>query len=170
VDEIDWVGLASRWVHLVMGSIAVGGTAFQYFAVAPSAGELDPSSAAKLQAAIRGRWAKWVHLSIGFLLLTGFYNFFLRMWAFDMKGSPYHMLFGLKFLLALGMFFVASLLAGRSAAADRFRQQAPRWLLINLGLGLAIVAVGGVLRALDLPEKAAQPAPVAAANTPIGPA
>ncbi len=57
--------------------------------------------------------------AILFLLVSGFYNF-LR-YEFQYKLPPlYHALFLIKFLLALAIFYIASLLAGRSEAASAF--------------------------------------------------
>ncbi|MDX1961498.1 MAG: hypothetical protein SFX18_00005, partial [Pirellulales bacterium] len=70
-------------------------------------------------------------------------------WVETWKGTYvlfYHSLFGLKFLLALGIFFIASALAGRSAGLQKIRDQAPFWLNVNLALILAVVVISGLLR------------------------
>jgi hypothetical protein len=62
-------------------------------------------------------------------------------------------MFGIKFLLALGMFFITSMLHGRSASAAKFQQIARTWLNVNVVLGIAIVMISGYLRSLPHPPK-----------------
>jgi putative copper export protein len=111
-----------------------------------------------------GRDASYVHLSIGFLLLSGFYTFinYLRGYQFP-EGSKYHMLFGIKFLLALAIFFIASMLVGRSEASTRFRQRREFWLTLNVVLAVVLVCISGILRFLPrTPKTPAEPTPVTA--------
>jgi hypothetical protein len=58
----------------------------------------------------------------------------------------YHPLFGIKFLLALAIFFLASMLAGRSQGTQKFRDHAARWLTVSLVLATLVVAISGILR------------------------
>ncbi len=57
----------------------------------------------------------------------------------------------MKFLCALALFAVASLLVGRTSLAQRLRVNAPRWLWINVLLAGLIVAISGVLRTTHPP-------------------
>jgi hypothetical protein len=78
---------------------------------------------------------------ISLLLVTGFYNYLA------VKHEPrYHMLMGIKILLAFGVFFLASALTGRSAGLAGIRRDAPKWLGILIGLAALIVAIGGYLK------------------------
>jgi hypothetical protein len=54
------------------------------------------------------------------------------------------------------MFFLASMLHGRSPAAANFQRNARFWLNVNVGLGVAIVLISGVLRSLPHVPKAAE--------------
>jgi hypothetical protein len=54
--------------------------------------------------------------------------------------------------------FIASVLAGRSALAERFRASRARWLSISWTAIIAIVALGALLRA----HHAVGPSPAAA--------
>jgi hypothetical protein len=64
----------------------------------------------------------------------------------DALPQTYHMLFGIKFLLALGLMGVASIVAGKTAAAERARANMPRWLNVAWTLVMAIVVVGAMMR------------------------
>jgi putative copper export protein len=114
--------------------------------------------------AVRARWSKWVAAAIAFLLASGLYNIAVTVMRFEVP-PIYHMLFGIKFLLALGVFFIASLLAGRSAAAIRARQNAKMWLNLNLTLAVLVVLISGYLRSLPHTPKDAAEAPRAAVES-----
>src|SRR5215813_10700260 len=114
---MNCLSLVSRWFHLVAAITAVGGTIFMRFALVPSIAVLSDEQRKSLHEQIRSRWAKLVMASIGFLLLSGLYNFilFLRdtkapewdQWR-QSCNSIYQMVFGIKFLLAMVVFFIAS--------------------------------------------------------------
>ena len=158
--DIDILGLLFRWLHILAAITAVGGTIFSRAALLPAAAELADDQRAKLMENIRRRWSKFVMAAILFLLVSGFYNFFMMMKLYKLPW-PYQMLFGIKFLLALAIFFIASLLAGRSKAAQSFRQKAKFWLSVNIVLAVILVCISGVLRALPHTPKAAVAAPAA---------
>jgi hypothetical protein len=71
------------------------------------------------------------------------------------------MVFGIKFLLALAIFALASLLAGRTAAAEALRKNARMWLNLNILLAVLVVCLSGVLRTAARTPKEAAPAPAA---------
>jgi uncharacterized membrane protein len=160
--QFDWVAIALRWVHLLAAITAVGGTIFMRMALVPSLAVLSEDERKALHEQVRSRWVKFVMAAILFLLLSGFYNFFRRINVgvdADFK-RLYNMLFGIKFLLALVIFFVASALTGRAAALERFRKNAKFWLSVNVVLAVAVVCISGVLRFV----------PPAAASSPSSPA
>lgn len=140
------VELVLRWFHVLAAASMIGGSVFIWVALLPSLLEVDEATRSKLHAALRSRWSKVVMTAIGLLLLTGLVNFFIANGRFDFKGTPYHMLFGVKFLIALVIFFIASLLTGRSGLADKIRQNARFWLGLNLILVFLVVGLSGTLR------------------------
>lgn len=90
--------------------------------------------------------------SIGFLLLSGFYNFFMIVDQYrDILPKWYQMLFGIKFILAMIVFTVASLLSGRTALAQRVRTKAQFWMSLNILLAVLIVCISGILRTAHPP-------------------
>lgn len=161
--QLDFVEIVLRWMHILAAIAAAGGTIFMRVALVPASGELAEPDRQRLLAAVRSRWAMVVHLSIALLLISGLINVMRIMPTIDSDyNSLYHPLFGVKFLLALALFGIASLLIGRSPAADRVRANAPFWLGINTLLVVLIVLISGVLR--FVPRDVAPPEePVAAA-------
>src|SRR5487761_1143843 len=136
--QLDWLAIIFRWMHILAAITAVGGTIFMRAALAPSLAVLTDDQRQALHEQVRSRWVKFVMGAILFLLLSGFYNFFRRSNAgFDADYKRlYNILFGIKFLLALVIFFVASALTGRAAALVRFRQNAKLWLSVNVALAV----------------------------------
>lgn len=163
-DEIDYVGLISRWAHILAAVVAVGGAVFARLAVLPALETLDANSRESVLARIRQRWSKVLAGTILLLLASGLYNIVVSVRKFDLP-PLYHALFGVKFLLALAVFGLASVLAGRSPAATKLRANHRRWATIVAGLGLTIVLLSGVLRFLPHPPKSPAPAPPAEAPT-----
>jgi uncharacterized membrane protein len=158
----ELLSLASRWLHIVAAITAVGGAIFALLVVLPATGVLTPEAREAFHAAVRKRWSKIVAAAIAVLLLSGLYNFF----AITRNYGPelprwYHALFGIKFLLALAVFAIASLLAGRTAMAQRLRTQTKLWLSINLLLAGIIIAISGLLRTT---HPATGPAPAGRAS------
>jgi uncharacterized membrane protein len=161
LDGAYWLALVSRVLHILGAIVLVGGIAYLRKVVAPgmTAGE-DPEGA-RLYSGRRKAWAKWVGIATAVLLVTGFYNFFVIINTTDNLPGAYHPLFGVKFLLALVVFALAALLAGKTSAAQRFRMSPKKWLTLCLAAGIATVIAGSVLRSLHL----ATPSEVAPAAT-----
>ncbi|HEV3341392.1 MAG TPA: hypothetical protein VG125_13570 [Pirellulales bacterium] len=158
MQELDWLAIVLRWMHILAAMTAVGGTIFMRMALVPSVSVLPDDQRKALHEQVRSRWVKFVMGAILFLLVSGLINFFRRINAgipADVKGL-YHGLFGVKFLLALVIFFLASALTGRAAALARFRQNAKLWLSVNLTLAVIVVCISGVLR--FIPEGKSPPA------------
>jgi len=64
----------------------------------------------------------------------------------DANKMLYHGLFGTKFLLALVVFFLASVLSGRSHAFDKLRANGKTWWGLTATLAVAIILISGVMR------------------------
>ena len=93
----------------------------------------------------RGTWAKWVGITTLLLVATGLFNFINNVKTYEIATS-YHMLVGLKILVALVVFFLAAVLAGRSMMAERFRTNMRFWLSVCLVAGIITVLIGSVMR------------------------
>lgn len=138
-----------RWMHMLAAIVTVGGSFYILFVLAPLAGPtLGEEAAARLREALRKRWMMLVHASIALLIFSGFYNY-LAITRFQHQGQAlYHMLFGIKFLLALGVFFFAVALTSSSAALARIRANPLPWLRLQVILALAVVLLAGVMHTL----------------------
>ena len=134
-----------RWMHIFAALAAVGGMIFQRVALLPAVAELPDDFRQRLHAAVRARWARVVHAAILFLLVSGLVNFFGIIRNYTLE-PYYHALFGVKFLVAFGVFFIASMLLGRSETAQRFQKNARYWLTVNLVLAVIVVGISGILK------------------------
>ncbi len=165
MEAVDLLNLVSRWFHILAAITAVGGTIFARFVVVPTLDPLDSGSRAELHAAMRARWSKIVAVAIALLLLSGLYN--IAIISIDYRVPRwYHPVFGVKFLLAFAIFLIASLLTGRSNAAENIRKHLRFWLNLNIVLAVLVVCLSGVLRTADkVPKKPDPEKPAAAGDT-----
>ena len=145
--------IVARWLHLMSAVLALGVPIYMRFVLLPALQGVDESARTSVQEGLVRRWRIWVHVLIVVLLATGFYNYLVvARWRADaypqeLRGR-YHMLVGIKIIIALAMFFIASALAGRTAALASIRANAKMWLNILIVLGLALVAISNVVRFL----------------------
>jgi uncharacterized membrane protein len=164
---MDPLTLLLRWAHVLAAIVALGGLLFARFALVPAAEELGSETADRLHAGVRRRWLPWVIGAITLLLASGLTNYILlirrvkeapELWGGDwMRQTGYHALFGVKFLLALIVFYLASGLVGRGAGTQWIRDARKQWLSVAVGLGVAVVLLSGWMRQLhtganDLPD------------------
>jgi uncharacterized membrane protein len=153
---MDVLPLVSRWIHILAAMAAVGGPMFIRLAMLPAMATLMEDERKQLHEQLRRRWSKVVMAAIVFLIASGLYNFIsFRNAAVDwgpqwQSGSHnmwlYQMLFGIKVVLALALFFLASAITGRSDALAKFRENLKLWITVNLLLGILIVCISGQLR------------------------
>ncbi|ADB16732.1 hypothetical protein Psta_2058 [Pirellula staleyi DSM 6068] len=174
-DPLFLLTLALRYAH-ILGAIAMmGGTIFARFALVPVLSEQKDPLKSELHEQVRRRWAKFVHISIALLLISGFANLGLASrYNFGDAGeykALYNILGGVKFLLALPIFLFASFLTGKSNAARKFQAAGPMWMNVTLALALVMVLMGGFLRFVPRTLKSKAPAAtsqvVPAENGPI---
>src|ERR1700760_2727566 len=111
-----WIAIVSRWIHILTAVVLVGGSIFLRFVLTPAAAQLPDDAHAKLKELVLGTWKKFVHGGIALFLLSGFYNYLVVQGPAHKGDKLYHPLMGIKILLALAIFVVASGLVGRSKA------------------------------------------------------
>ena len=150
MDMSDILALLSRWAHIVAVITLVGGTFFMRFALVPAA--IQHSTDSALRDAIRKRWTKFVMLSILFLLVSGFYNAYLKAMGFHLSGV-YLALLTIKIVVGFAIFFLVSRLGGRSEKAQQFRAKETHWLNIICSLMLLLVLMAGYMKLSDHPVK-----------------
>lgn len=154
---LDALGLLFRWMHILAAMAAVGGPMFICWALLPAADELPDEAHRALREGVRRRWMRVVMIAITFLIVSGAYNYVMfmrvsRTWT-DWNNGPGHLyqaLFGVKFLLALAIFFLASALTGRSPALANFRENAKFWVAVYLAIGIVLVGVSSQMRMLHI--------------------
>ena len=145
---MSWVQLLLRWLHIIPAVIAGGASLYAVIALIPTLGELSPDVRASLRERVAARWRPVVSICVALLLASGLANFLL----FQSKlhhGQPiYHGFFGVKFLAALGVFFISSALVGRAAALQGMRDRMAFWVRINAALVILILLISGILKNL----------------------
>lgn len=149
--------LALRWAHVLAAIVMMGGLVFARFALLPALEAEETATRDRIHDAIRRRWLPWVIAAITLLLASGLANFILfnarvkeEGWANGawMRQTSYHAIFGVKFLLAMVVFYFASGLVGRGAGTQWMRNARGRWLSVTLALALGIVLISGWMRQL----------------------
>ncbi|MBU6276036.1 MAG: hypothetical protein KGQ61_05335 [Planctomycetes bacterium] len=153
--SIDISLLAFRWLHILAAIVAMGGLAFAHVALLPALEAEDDGTRARIHEAVRRRWLPWVIGAITALLVSGLVNYLVFTgdaieWEQGawLKRTRYHALFGVKFLLAMGVFFLASGLVGRGAGTQWIRDARRQWSTVALIVGLGVVLLSGWMRQL----------------------
>ena len=137
-----------QWLHVIAAVLAVGGVFFMRFILCPALKKLPPELEATkkqiLQSVARA-FKIVIHSSIAVLLLTGLYRF-IHMLDQTKGWKEYQMLFGIKFLFAMVLFFVAIMLTLPGQQPNYFQRNRDRWLLINFVLGALVILLSATLR------------------------
>ena len=154
---MEYLDLAMRWLHIIPAVALIGGTIFMRVAVVPACNQLDEEQRNQVQEAVRRGWSRLLMPSILFLILSGFYNTAMISMSGETSGGYYNGLLGVKLFLAIAIFYIASLLAGRSDAAVRWRQRQTFWLNVNIVLAILLIGIAGGMKMTDRKEK--DPAP-----------
>jgi putative copper export protein len=144
--------LVLRWIHIIGAITLVGGAVVMRFAYVPAMAE---KAAPEFATAFRRRLSKLVMMSSGLLLISGLINFVLLDQQQELA-KPYHMIFGIKFLLVFVVFFLSAALSGRSGLAEKLRQKESTWLTVNLIVALTIVCLAGYMKTIDRTPKTSQ--------------
>lgn len=137
--------VVSRIIHVSTAITLVGGSAFLVFVLLPSAKLLSEEAHQSLSQAVTGRWKRFIHGGILLFLVTGFYNY-IRAMPLHQGDGMYHQLIGIKMLLAFVVFFLASVLVGRSAKFESMRQNRAKWLRIVVVFAAVIVCISGYVK------------------------
>jgi uncharacterized membrane protein len=140
------IATLSRIVHVGTAIVLVGGTVFLRLVVMPAAEKLAPEAHDTFRASLVTVWKRFVHTGIVLFLITGLYNYIAVTMPSHRGDKLYHMLIGIKILLALIVFFLASVLVGRAAAFEKMRQNRKTWLGVVILLAAIIVAISGFVK------------------------
>ena len=148
MGDISVFNIIMRFFHIFAVVMAVGGSIFTAFVVLPATHVLPPEARENFYEIARKRSATLVALSIGLLLITGFYNYLMVQMPMHKGQAVYHALMGVKILLAFLVFFIASAVTGKSPAFEKIRSARRKWIRLQILASLAIIAIGAVLRAI----------------------
>ena len=145
MDSQLLINVISRIIHVSTAIALVGGSVFMVFVLLPAAKQLSDEQHERLRGLVNKTWKRFVHVGILLFLVTGFYNYFQQM-PFHKKDGLYHGLIGTKIILALVIFFIASVLVGRSAKFEWMRSGREKWLKIIVLLAAIIVAMSSFVK------------------------
>lgn len=146
--DLSWLVIASRWLHIASVLTVVGGSIFICLVLYPAIRTaLDDTVRESLRAQVLRRWARVVHVAITLIIISGIYNTVV---VFPQHpGQPlYHALYGVKVILALVVFFIATAVLGRSPAFASLRRRGRLWITLNVVLALIVVLISNVLKNL----------------------
>lgn len=140
--------LLMRWTHILSAITMLGGTLFLRSVVVVAARQaLDPDAAQGLRAAIGNRWKKFLPWLTTALIVSGLYNYMVLR-SGHANDSPYHMLFGVKFLLAMVVFGLAMTLLSSENWSAKIRQSADKWLSVLIALAVVVVLIAGYMKVM----------------------
>lgn len=148
------VDVLSRWVHVGMTVVLVGGSVFLRYVLMPAAESLPEAEQEALRGRVAARWRRFVGIGVGLLLLSGLYNYLVVTRPLHAGQGLYHGLMSAKILIALVVFFLASALTGRSKALEPIRQKSKTWLTALILLAFVVVAIAGFLKIVVKPVAA----------------
>lgn len=155
MDSQFLINVISRIVHVSTAIALVGGSVFMVFVLLPAAKQLTDEQHQRLRELVNKTWKRYIHVGILLFLVTGFYNYFQQM-PFHKKDGLYHGLIGTKIILAFVIFFIASVLVGRSPAFEWMRTGREKWLKIVVLLAAIIVAMSGFVKVRGPKAKVAE--------------
>jgi hypothetical protein len=133
----------ARYLHIASAITLLGGMFFALLAWLPALQTAGGTGEQSISDAIASKFRPWFLLAMVGLLVSGFYNYYRHVQLKDVP-SMYHMVFGMKFLLALHVFTVG-FIALKGNNAKRRRQ-----ILGVVISGLVIIALSGWMRQLHL--------------------
>jgi hypothetical protein len=145
---MEWLLVVIRVIHIGAAIAAGGALIYQLLAVRPALAILPDASRFELRRAQAARWFPIVLVLIVALLASGLANYLIfkiPLYRTHPDKGLYHALFGLKFLAALGVFHVATVLSLPGARGDRWRDRAGLWLGLGATLLAVVVIAGAVL-------------------------
>ena len=144
MEPTDYIQLLSRWGHIIPAVILVGGAIFMNTVLIPALGESEDASEVKDK--VKRTWAKVIMVCAGIIIVSGFYNAYVAFKG-DPKPTPvYHAAFTVKLVLVGVVFYISSLLSGRSEVAIEFQKKERRWGKINMIAAIAVVLCAGLMQ------------------------
>jgi putative copper export protein len=132
----DVIYVIMRWLHIASMATLIGGMIFGRLVMTQAAGGLSPDARASFLDRAAALYRPLVFASIAGLVISGLYNIL----TIPGHRPLYHMLLGIKLLLAMHV-FAAAILIARPHNPRRGRMMAGAAIS-----GLAIIAIAAYLR------------------------
>jgi hypothetical protein len=145
---MEWLLVVIRVVHIGAGIAAGGALAYQLLALRPALAALPDVQRVELRGALAARWFPIVLVLLVLLLASGLANYLvfkIPLYRTHPDKGLYHALFGLKFLAALGVLHLATVLSMPGPRGDRWREKAGLWLCLALTLLVVVIVAGALL-------------------------
>jgi len=142
----------AMFLHLIGAIIWIGGMFFAYFSLRPSAAMLEPSQRLPLWAETLGRFFRWVWVSVGLILGSGFYMLTAIAGVTRVSPNVHVMLYIGVFMTGIFLYVVLVPFSAlrRSIVAQDWPEGAGaldtirKAVAVNLALGLVNVAVATI--------------------------
>ena len=152
-DGSYFLSFASRLAHIGCAALLFGGLFYLRFIILPNEKTQTENDdlAGRLFGTKRKRWAMVVMLTAALLMASGLFNYMAIRKLHELP-KLYHMLFGIKFMIALWAFFAASLISGRSDGAVKVRKGGNLWFNMAIFATFVVVVMGSFLRSLHQPK------------------
>ena len=137
-------------LHLLAATVWVGGMFFAFACLRPAAAGLEAAVRLRLWSETLTRFFRWVWLAVALLLVTGFWIIFNVPGGMAAAGTHVHLMLGigvLMMLLAAHVYFAPLRRLRRDVAGSHWADagkalgQIRAFIGVNLGLGLAVVAI-----------------------------
>ena len=142
------IPLVMRWLHILSATIAVGGMIFVGIVLHPAMAKgLAVDQVDAFRELMMKRWKLVFHPLILVFLVSGFYNYMMVTAPRHADDGGYHMMFGIKFLLALIFFALGIIATSTMKWSEKMRQGKGLWLAVMLA-GIALVMIGGYMKSL----------------------
>lgn len=138
-----------RWLHIAAVVVAIGGTFALRYVMLPTINEEEEGRRPMMHQRMRKRLFVLVPIAIGCIIVSGMVNLIRALTVPPAPQPIYHMLFGIKMILAFSLFTFATLLVLPTTPPNRFQRNRKFWLTMNTHLGFLIIAVSVALRFLS---------------------
>ena len=139
---MNMVDVVMQWLHLLGAATGIGTAIYGRWVAAPALEVLAPEARAKVVSALAARLRPLGFGAIGALLLSGLWNLATH---FSGKPPQYHMVFGMKLLLALHVFAML-VIAGLPAGDPARDARRPRQMASAAVSGILILLLSAYLR------------------------
>lgn len=133
---LEALSVILRWLHITSAATLVGGFFYARMAAVPAGEVVSPESRERFAERAAAAFRPFSYAAIAGLLLSGLYTIFTT----PGHTPRYHMLLGIKILLALHVFTAVQLI-GKPGRAGR-----PRLMRGAFVSGLAIILISAYLR------------------------